>query len=70
MESIESLIRMFFRNCSEHQKSFLKAVILKILVVRNLPTFDTLLAEECPIDIELFEDSSSSLAAIPENVSY
>jgi hypothetical protein len=65
MESIESLIRMFFRTCSDHQKSFLKSVILKILVVRNLPTFDTLLAEECPIDIDLFEDSAASVSAIP-----
>jgi len=70
MESIESLLRMFFRNCSEHQKSYLKSVILRILIMRNLPTFDTLLAEECPVDIELFEDTSSSVAAIPANVSY
>jgi flavorubredoxin len=67
MESIESLIRMFFRNCSENQKSFLKAVILKILVVRNLPTFDTLLDEECPIDIDLFEDSTPSVPTIASN---
>jgi flavorubredoxin len=58
MESIESLIRMFFRNCDEQQKSVLKAIILRILIVRNLPTFDTLLAEEYPLEVELFEDNT------------
>lgn len=57
MESIESLIRMFFRNCDEHQKSILKATILKILILRNLPTFDTLLSEEYPLEVDLFEDT-------------
>jgi hypothetical protein len=61
---------MFFRTCSDHQKSFLKSVILKILVVRNLPTFDTLLAEECPIDIDLFEDSAAAVSVIPTVASY
>ncbi len=58
MESIESLIRMFFRNCDDLQKSVLKAIILRILIVRNLPTFDTLLAGEYPLEVELFEDTS------------
>lgn len=56
MESIEALIRMFFRNCDEYQKSVLKSIILKILILRNLPTFDTLLAEEYPLEVELFAD--------------
>ena len=56
MEAIESLIRMFFRNCTEDKKSMLKSIILKILVLRNLPTFDTLLAEEYPPEVMLFED--------------
>lgn len=63
MEAIESLIRMFFRNSNENQKSVLKSIILKILVVRNLPTFDTLLAEEYPMEVELFEDSESDAGA-------
>lgn len=62
MESIESLIRMFFRNCDERQKSILKSIILKILIINNLPTFDTLLAEEYPQEVELFEDSTNPVA--------
>jgi flavorubredoxin len=59
MESIESLIRMFFRNCDERQKSILKSIILRILISRDLPTFDTLLAEEYPPEVELFEDQTN-----------
>jgi len=70
MESIESLIRMFFRNCNEQQKSILKIIILKILILRNLPTFDTLLAEEYPLEVELFEDSASTRSSFPTVASY
>lgn len=69
MEAIESLIRVFFKNCSENQKSVLKAIILKILIVRNLPTFDTLLAEEYPLEVELYEDTSPD-SNIPAFASY
>ena len=65
IESIEALIRMFFRNCDEHQKSVLKAIILRILISRNLPTFDTLLAEEYPPEVVLFEATSSSDSDVP-----
>jgi hypothetical protein len=65
IESIESLIRMFFRNCDDQQKSILKAIILRILILRNLPTFDTLLAEEYPPEVVLFEDTSSSDSDVP-----
>jgi hypothetical protein len=58
MESIESLIRMFFRNCDEHQKSVLKGIILRILISRDLPTFDTLLTEEYPPEVDLHENIS------------
>jgi len=70
MESIESLIRMFFRNCNENQKSILKSIILKILILRNLPTFDTLLTEQYPPEVELFEDTSAADASIPALASY
>ena len=70
IESIESLIRMFFRNCDENQKSVLKAIILRILIHRNLPTFDTLLAEEYPPEVVLFEDASSSDTDVPVFASY
>jgi flavorubredoxin len=56
IEAIEALIRMFFRSCDERQKSILKSIVLKILIIRNLPTFDMLLAQECPAEVELFED--------------
>jgi len=65
IESIEALIRMFFRNCDEHQKSVLKAIILRILISRNLPTFDTLLAEEYPPEVVLFEATSLSDSDVP-----
>ena len=58
MEAIEALIKLFFRNCDDRQKSLLKALVLKILIANNLPTFDTLLDSEYPEEVELFEDDS------------
>jgi flavorubredoxin len=58
IESIEALIRMFFRNCDESQKSVLKSIILKILIMRDLPTFDSLLAQECSLEVEFLEDDT------------
>jgi len=60
IESIEALIRMFFRNCDDSQKSVLKSIILRILIARDLPTFDTLLAQEFAPEVEFFEDDDSS----------
>ncbi|MGB9081901.1 MAG: MBL fold metallo-hydrolase [Desulfuromonadaceae bacterium] len=62
IESIESLIRMFFHNCDESQKSILKSIILRILISRDLPTFDTLLAQEYAPEVEFFEDDSPSVS--------
>lgn len=58
IESIEALIRMFFRNCDDSQKIILKSIILRILIARDLPTFDTLLAQEFAPEVEFFEDDS------------
>jgi hypothetical protein len=56
---------MIFRNCNEQQKSILEIIILKILTLRNLPTFDTLLAEEYPLEVELFEESPATGSSTP-----
>lgn len=56
IESIEALIRMFFRNCDESRKSILKSIILRILISRDLPTFDSLLAQEFAPEVEFYED--------------
>jgi len=61
IESIEALIRMFFRNCDEQQKSILKSIILRILIARDLPTFDTLLAQEFAPEVEFFEDTPAEM---------
>jgi len=58
IEAIEALIKMFFRSCDDRQKSVLKAIILRILISHDLPTFDTLLAQEFPPEVELFDDPS------------
>lgn len=56
MESVESLIRAFFRHADAPQKSILKARILRMLLDHNLPPFDMLLEQEGGVAVELLEE--------------
>jgi hypothetical protein len=52
-ESVESLIRIFFKTCDEDKKNELNNDILQILKKHNLMTFDTLLADEYQSEDEI-----------------
>ena len=55
-ETLEALVKLFFRGLDERQKGQLTTRILRIMLDRNLPPFDILLAQESEEIIELLEE--------------
>jgi flavorubredoxin len=46
VEVVESLIRVFFKHTSDTKQNIMKAKIVRIMLDRNLPPFDLLLAQD------------------------
>ena len=57
LETMEALVKILFRNLDQHQKSLLTTRIFHILMERNLPPFDSLIAQEAGEEIEFMEDA-------------
>jgi glyoxylase-like metal-dependent hydrolase (beta-lactamase superfamily II) len=55
-ETIEALVKLFFRDLDNRQKNLFTTRILRTMLDRNLPPFDILLQQESGETIELLEE--------------
>lgn len=57
-ETMETMVKIFFREMDERQRSVVGIKVLRILLDHNLPPFDSLLAAEMdnPADLEFIEE--------------
>jgi len=55
-EIMEAMVKIIYRDLDERQKSIMTMRILKILLARNLPPFDALLAQETGSEVEFLEE--------------
>ena len=58
LEVMEALVKCLFKGVGEKQKSMLMTRIFRILMERNLPPFDSLIAQAVGNDVEFLDDIS------------
>lgn len=60
-ETIEAMVKIFYRDLDSAQKNRLTTRILRIMLERNLPPFDILLQQEGGEEIELLEEEDDAV---------